>query len=589
MTIRRMILQAGVLLLSFTVPSWAQYYVGGGNALDANNRLGSGGMNTGGRQYQVNTGNRLISGNVGGGQSFRGYSPIRDASSLFTTIPSLNSASGTGTVSGLPSDRLGSFRRDSFSLDDARRLQNMSMLSPAPYYSPSSTVTNTGAIVSRLNMPGTSVPMSPSIIPQAGAQNQTMNPLDLTGSNQLSGLQANTWSQYVRTDTGQAVSGPVNQRLLASPLFSGVRAMPGELGAAERGRGGAAASEGLANPRATGLVDVRGVNREPVDRRINPPGQAIGLEGAHLSGSPLDRLLGRNGPGEQPTGAGLTGATGAQTAGGGSADQLGPRSGGTLARPIGERGEAGQADTRSLARPLGPTPNATESPAGMGASPGSLAGTPTAQGMPPTPQALPNTLGGQAAANAPSNTVGTDIAAGTVRSFVGTEQSRLNQELASAEADLKAGRYYDAARRYAMAQAIDMSNPMPLFGRSMALLAAGDYLTSANDLFRAIQSSDRQLGLRIDMTSFIPDMTALDRRRAFLEQRLENLEDFRLRFLLGFAEYSSGLTEIGLKDMQKATTAMPDHMEAVKRYVETLSVRHAGGEKIQIATQPASR
>jgi hypothetical protein len=50
----------------------------------------------------------------------------------------------------------------------------------------------------------------------------------------------------------------------------------------------------------------------------------------------------------------------------------------------------------------------------------------------------------------------------------------------------------------------------------------------------------------------VVDLTVLGKRRAYLEQRLEKYDDFRLRFLLGFAEYYSGLDKPGLDNLTKA-------------------------------------
>jgi hypothetical protein len=54
----------------------------------------------------------------------------------------------------------------------------------------------------------------------------------------------------------------------------------------------------------------------------------------------------------------------------------------------------------------------------------------------------------------------------------------------------------------------------------------------------------------------------------FLEQQLEVSDDFRLRFLLGWTEYMSGLTDPGLANMRKAAAAAPPQMEPLRQYVD---------------------
>jgi hypothetical protein len=68
---------AAVLLITPTL--FAQQRVGEeGRALDANNRIGSGGYNSGGITGNMITGNNIVTGNVTGGREFRGNVPYTD-------------------------------------------------------------------------------------------------------------------------------------------------------------------------------------------------------------------------------------------------------------------------------------------------------------------------------------------------------------------------------------------------------------------------------------------------------------------------------------------------------------------------------
>jgi hypothetical protein len=165
---------------------------------------------------------------------------------------------------------------------------------------------------------------------------------------------------------------------------------------------------------------------------------------------------------------------------------------------------------------------------------------------------------------------------GPVRTFVGTEQSALNRYLSQAERSMREGQYYRAADEYEIALAIAPDNPLPSLGRSLALLAAGEYMSSASSLFRAISSYEGLAEFPVDLPAFIPDVRMLDRRRADLERRLEGKDDFRLRFLLGYAEYCSGLQKLGFENMQRAAAAAPVELEALRRFVASLALRPMG-------------
>ena len=70
---------AAAAVLSVTPCLFAQQRVGDeGRALDANNRVGSGGYNSGGINANMITGNNIVTGNVTGGREFRGGVPYTD-------------------------------------------------------------------------------------------------------------------------------------------------------------------------------------------------------------------------------------------------------------------------------------------------------------------------------------------------------------------------------------------------------------------------------------------------------------------------------------------------------------------------------
>jgi hypothetical protein len=161
----------------------------------------------------------------------------------------------------------------------------------------------------------------------------------------------------------------------------------------------------------------------------------------------------------------------------------------------------------------------------------------------------------------------------TLRSFVGTENSVLNKYLREGETELKAGHFARAADMYDMARAVDPSNPLPLLGRCMAKFASGDFMTSATNLFQAIDTFSDLARFRLDLKAFIPNVTVLDTRRAELERQLRTFDDFRLRFLLGYAEYCSGLEQLGVVDMTKAAQYAPPERTSVQKFVTTLKNR----------------
>src|SRR5215204_2546241 len=77
-TMKRIWILAGAASVTLSSMSFAQYRIDTGRANDANNRAGSGGLNSGGdgrigrSQYSGVTGNDIVTGNVTAGKEFRG-------------------------------------------------------------------------------------------------------------------------------------------------------------------------------------------------------------------------------------------------------------------------------------------------------------------------------------------------------------------------------------------------------------------------------------------------------------------------------------------------------------------------------------
>ena len=103
----RMIHCAGagvVVVLLAAATAWGQYATGGnGRLLDANRRIGSGGVNerVSPVDTRLNTGNLMMTGNVTGGRSFKGTVG-------YSSPYEIQVATGTGTLDTFRRDSVGS-------------------------------------------------------------------------------------------------------------------------------------------------------------------------------------------------------------------------------------------------------------------------------------------------------------------------------------------------------------------------------------------------------------------------------------------------------------------------------------------------
>jgi len=145
-----------------------------------------------------------------------------------------------------------------------------------------------------------------------------------------------------------------------------------------------------------------------------------------------------------------------------------------------------------------------------------------------------------------------------LRSMTGQGPSAVNDQMLKAESLMDIGHYAEAADRYEAARVLDPTNPLPLLGKGLALLAQGNYQSAAQTLIQGIALADRTPGLagvllrRLDLMALMGGGEIIDIRRADLMQQLELREVPELRFLLGFLEYHSGDRQRGLENLKRA-------------------------------------
>lgn len=129
---------------------------------------------------------------------------------------------------------------------------------------------------------------------------------------------------------------------------------------------------------------------------------------------------------------------------------------------------------------------------------------------------------------------------GSHSSLDSLSQSKFNQHMCDAEEHLVAGRYYRAAGCFSLASVYQADNPLALAGRGHALFAAGEYVSSALFLSRALAISPEYLQMRVDLAAMLGDEKKLTDRIADIEQWLAQSGSGQLQFLLGYVYYQTG-------------------------------------------------
>lgn len=532
-------LASGALLLSPTAR--AQYRTGDdGRALDANNRVGSGGYNSAldltPRQLGV-TGNQIVTGNVTGGKEFRG--PVGYSSPY----------SFTGPVGGM---RLDQFIRQSsgapvgsstpVDLTHSMPYYGVRTVTPPPGFvhepssggyvpAPQPTARRSSELQfgqAPLVLPGSGQILLPSSISGSPAASA------LSGSNQFSG---STWplseSPELWTVPGAGGYGTYDR---FSPSAA---SLPPELSVQQAGiamtaaQGPAAAFNARQNTAMTGEPSAVQSSAGALDQSVPPA--SLSSQTALPTGSAdtaqYTRQYLRAGPELQS----------AQYA------QLRQR----LAQYNAERNKSDvelnseyQAlleATRAAQAHAAQSPNAPqENPAGAAQQQRQQPRVPSAAVQVPKPRPL------------------------TVRSLAaGVDSKPLAAVLSKAEGLMHDGQFAAALEQYDAAQQLAPNNPLVLLGRAHAELGAGYYTSADSHIRLAVVADPAVLVGRYDLDSFL----GIDRVRT-IRQELQAAATTNPRqtvplFLLAYIAYNTGQPAQAADDLQQLESRATGHHDPV--------------------------
>jgi len=134
---------------------------------------------------------------------------------------------------------------------------------------------------------------------------------------------------------------------------------------------------------------------------------------------------------------------------------------------------------------------------------------------------------------------------------------------------LAQGRYYWAADAYTLAAFYKPSDYRSYAGKSRALFAAGEYMTGATSLARALAIRPEYGRSKIDLEALIGDKDKLESRIVDLEGCVEKSGAVELRFLLGYVYFQVGRLDKAEEAIAAVEQKVPD-MPAVKALKQAL-------------------
>jgi len=129
---------------------------------------------------------------------------------------------------------------------------------------------------------------------------------------------------------------------------------------------------------------------------------------------------------------------------------------------------------------------------------------------------------------------------GSYKSFAAFSSDKFNQNMRAGEECLKQGKFYRAADAYTLALLYKPNDPLAYAGKSHALFAAGEYISSALFLSRALEIFPEYAMFDIDIVAMVGDRDILETRVVDAEEWLKRSDVVELHFLLAYIYYRMG-------------------------------------------------
>ncbi len=159
---------------------------------------------------------------------------------------------------------------------------------------------------------------------------------------------------------------------------------------------------------------------------------------------------------------------------------------------------------------------------------------------------------------------------GEFSSFAALSKDKFNRYMKMAEDYMHEGRYYRAAEAYEVASFYKPRDPLAFAGRGHALLAAGEYMSSALFLERAIESFPEYVWFKVNLQKMVGSKDALENRIAEIEKWQQRSNSGQLSFLLGYVYHQMNRIDKAEEYILTAHEIMPDSVavSALKKAIE---------------------
>lgn len=147
---------------------------------------------------------------------------------------------------------------------------------------------------------------------------------------------------------------------------------------------------------------------------------------------------------------------------------------------------------------------------------------------------------------------------GEHKTFVDLSQAKFSGYMKTAEEFMREGKFYKAADAYSLAAIWKPEDARPYAGQSFSLFAAGEYMSSAYYLSRAIEIDPEIAAKKYDLVGLVGERDIFENRLIEISTWQERSGSGELAFLMAYILYHDGKPEQAKEAIVKAEEKMPD-------------------------------
>jgi tetratricopeptide (TPR) repeat protein len=156
------------------------------------------------------------------------------------------------------------------------------------------------------------------------------------------------------------------------------------------------------------------------------------------------------------------------------------------------------------------------------------------------------------------------------KSFAAFSDDKFNKYIRAAESYMRQGRFYRAADAYTLATAYKPNDPLGYAGKSIALFATGEYMSSSLFLARALDIFPEYAKFKVDLIGMIGDKDTIENSILDVREWSTRSDSGELEFLLSYVYYQLDRMEFARMMIEAAAKKMPDSMAvaAMKKAID---------------------